>query len=281
MGTREDDFVQHLFATNSHNYLLFFTNKGKVYRMKAYEVPELSRTARGTPIINLIQIDQGEFIEAIIPVREFSSDSSLFFSTKFGVVKKTPLEEFGNIRRNGLFAINMREGDELVGVRLTDGKQEIILGTRRGMSIRFPEQDVRQMGRTATGVKGIALGKDDEVVGMEVVHPEREVVVVTSKGYGKRTLLSEYRTQSRGGKGIKAQNVTKTKGQVVGLKVVTPEEDLMIVTNSGVVIRMNVGGISRMGRYAQGVKLISVKSDEEVATLARVPTEEEEEEEDE
>src|SRR5690606_6966774 len=146
--------------------------------------------------------------------------------------------------------INLREGDELVGVRLTDGEQEIMLGTRRGMSIRFPEQDVRQMGRTATGVKGIALGKDDEVVGMEVVDPEREVVVVTSKGYGKRTPLSEYRTQSRGGKGIKAQNVTKTKGHVVGLKVVSPDEDLMIVTDSGVVIRMNIDGISRMGRYA-------------------------------
>lgn len=280
MGTREDDFVQHLFVTNSHNYLLFFSNKGKVYRMKAYEVPELSRTARGTPIINLIQIDQGEYIEAVIPVREFSPDSYLFFGTKFGVVKKTPLEEFGHIRRNGLFAINLREGDELVGVRLTDGEQEIMLGTRRGMSIRFPEQDVRQMGRTATGVKGIALGKDDEVVGMEVVDPEREVVVVTSKGYGKRTPLSEYRTQSRGGKGIKAQNVTKTKGHVVGLKVVSPDEDLMIVTDSGVVIRMNIDGISRMGRYAQGVKLISVKQDEEVASLARVPTEEEEDEED-
>ncbi|SDC96022.1 DNA gyrase subunit A [Melghirimyces thermohalophilus] len=276
MGTREDDFVQHLFVTNSHNYLLFFSNKGKVYRMKAYEVPELSRTARGTPIINLIQIDQGEYIEAVIPVKEFTPDHYLFFGTRYGVVKKTSLEEFGHIRRNGLFAINLRDGDELVGVRLTDGKQEIILGTRRGMSIRFPEQDVRQMGRTATGVKGIALGDEDEVVGMEVVQPDQEVVIVTSKGYGKRTPLAEYRTQSRGGKGIKAQNVTKAKGQVVGLKVVTPEEDLMIVTTSGVVIRMNVEGISSMSRYAQGVKLISVKKEEEVATLARVDTEEEE-----
>ncbi|MDA8353610.1 MAG: DNA gyrase subunit A [Firmicutes bacterium] len=276
MGTREDDFVQHLFVTNSHNYLLFFSNKGKVYRMKAYEVPELSRTARGTPIINLIQIDQGEYIEAVIPVKEFTPDHYLFFGTRYGVVKKTSLEEFGHIRRNGLFAINLRDGDELVGVRLTDGKQEIILGTRRGMSIRFPEQDVRQMGRTATGVKGIALGDEDEVVGMEVVQPDQEVVIVTSKGYGKRTPLAEYRTQSRGGKGIKAQNVTKAKGQVVGLKVVTPEEDLMIVTTSGVVIRMNVEGISSMSRYAQGVKLISVKKQEEVATLARVDTEEEE-----
>ncbi|PTX53073.1 DNA gyrase subunit A [Melghirimyces profundicolus] len=276
MGTKEGDFVQHLFVTNSHNYLLFFSNKGKVYRMKAYEVPELSRTARGTPLINLIQIDQGEYIEAVIPVKEFSADHYLFFCTKFGVVKKTSLEEFEHIRRNGLFAINLREGDELVGVRLTDGKQEIILGTRRGMSIRFPEQDVRQMGRTATGVKGIALGEKDEVVGMEVVLPEQEVVIVTSKGYGKRTPLSEYRTQIRGGKGIKAQNVTKAKGFVVGLKVVSPEEDLMIVTTSGVVIRMNVEGISSMSRYAQGVKLISVKEDEEVATLARVNTEEDE-----
>lgn len=277
MGTRENDFVQHLFVTNSHNHLLFFSNKGKVYRMKAYEVPELSRTARGTPVINLIQIDQGEYIEAIIPVKEFTSDHYLFFGTKFGVVKKTPLEEFGHIRRNGLFAINLREGDELVGVRLTDGRQELILGTRRGMSIRFSETDVRKMGRTATGVKGIALGENDEVVGMEVVDPDREVVVVTSKGYGKRTPLSDYRNQSRGGKGIKAQNVTKTKGQVVGLKVVSPDEDLMIVTTSGVVIRMNIDGISRMSRYAQGVKLISLKEDE-VATLARVPTDEEEEE---
>src|SRR5699024_7581359 len=276
MGTREDDFVQHLFVTNSHNYLLFFSNKSKVYRMKAYEVPELSRTSWGTPIINLIQINQGEYIEAVIPVKEFTPDHYLFFGTRYGVVKKTSLEEFGHIRRNGLFAINLRDGDELVGVRLTDGKQEIILGTRRGMSIRFPEQDVRQMGRTATGVKGIALGDEDEVVGMEVVQPDQEVVIVTSKGYGKRTPLAEYRTQSRGGKGIKAQNVTKAKGQVVGLKVVTPEEDLMIVTTSGVVIRMNVEGISSMSRYAQGVKLISVKKQEEVATLARVDTEEEE-----
>ncbi|PTM56915.1 DNA gyrase subunit A [Desmospora activa] len=279
MGTRENDFVQHLFGTNSHNTLLFFSNKGKVYRMKAYEVPELSRTARGTPIINLIQIDQGEYIEAVIPVKEFTPDNYLFFGTKHGVVKKTPLEEFGHIRRNGLFAINLREGDELVGVRLTDGEQEIILGTRMGMSIRFPESDVRQMGRTATGVKGIALGDKDEVIGMDIVYPELDTLIVTSKGYGKRTPLSEYRTQSRGGKGIKTQGVTKRKGQVVGLKVVSKEEDLMIVTTAGVVIRMNISGISTMGRYAQGVKLISLREDEEVTTLARVAATDEEEEE--
>lgn len=279
MGTRENDFVQHLFVTNSHNTLLFFSNKGKVYRMKAYEVPELSRAARGTPIINLIQIDQGEYIEAVIPVKEFSPDNYLFFGTKYGVVKKTPLEEFGHIRRNGLFAINLREGDELVGVRLTDGQQEIILGTRMGLSIRFPESDVRQMGRTATGVKGIALGDKDEVIGMDIVYPELDTLIVTSKGYGKRTPLSEYRVQSRGGKGIKTLGVTKRKGEVVGLKVVSEEEDLMIVTTSGVVIRMNISGISTMGRYAQGVKLISLREDEEVTTLARVARTDEEEEE--
>lgn len=278
MGTRDDDFVQHLFVTSSHNYLLFFTNKGKVYRMKAYEIPELSRQARGTAIINLIQIDQGEYIETVIPVKDFTSDSFLFFGTKHGIVKKTSLEEFGNIRRNGLFAINLREGDELIGVKLTDGDQEIMMGTRLGMSIRFPEKDVRYMGRTATGVKGIALGDQDEVVGMDIVQPDKEVMVVTSKGYGKRTPISEYRTQSRGGKGIKTQNITKRKGPVVALRIVSPEEDLMIVTTSGVIIRTNVSGISKMGRYAQGVKLISLKDDGEVATVARVATEEEEEE---
>ncbi|SFS37554.1 DNA gyrase subunit A [Marininema halotolerans] len=279
MGVRDDDFTQHLFVTSSHNHLLFFTNKGKVYRMKAYEVPELGRAARGTAIINLIQVEQGEYIEAIIPVKEFTADSYLFFGTKFGVVKKTALEDFGNIRRNGLFAINLREGDELVGVRLTDGEQEIILGTKNGMSIRFPEQDVRQMGRTATGVKGIALGDEDIVIGMEVVVPGRDVAIVTSKGYGKRTPLSEYRSQSRGGKGIKTQNITKRKGKVVGLKVVSEEEDLMIVTTSGLIIRMNISGISTMSRYAQGVRLMNLRDEEEVATLARVEREEVPEEE--
>ncbi|SDX27551.1 DNA gyrase subunit A [Marininema mesophilum] len=274
MGVRDDDFTQHLFVTSSHNHLLFFTNKGKVYRMKAYEVPELGRAARGTAIINLIQVEQGEYIEAIIPVKNFTADSYLFFSTKFGVVKKTALDEFGNIRRNGLFAINLRDGDELVGVRLTDGEQEIILGTKNGMSIRFPEQDVRKMGRTATGVKGIALGEDDIVIGMEVIVLDRDVAIVTTKGYGKRTPLSEYRTQSRGGKGIKTQNVTKRKGKVVGLKVVSEEEDLMIVTTSGLIIRMNISGISKMSRYAQGVKLMNLREEEEVATLARVEREE-------
>lgn len=279
MGTRDDDFVQHLFVTHSHNHLLFFSNKGKVYRLKAYEVPELGRTARGTPIINLIQIDQDERIQAVIPVKEFTEDNFLFFATAQGVVKKTALTGFDNIRKNGLFAINLRNGDELVAVHMTDGEQEIIMGTSGGMSIRFHEQDVREMGRSATGVKGMTLGDDDVVIDMDIAVPGKEVMIVTTKGYGKRTPLEEYRVQSRGGKGIKTLNITKKNGQVVGHKVISPEEDLMIVTQAGVVIRMNISGISSLGRYAQGVRLIKVDTGQEVSTVARVQLPEEDEEE--
>ncbi|WP_206186522.1 DNA gyrase subunit A [Thermoflavimicrobium daqui] len=279
MGTKDDDFVQNLFVTHSHNYLLFFSNKGKVYRLKAYEVPELGRTARGTPIINLIQIDQGEYIHAIIPVKEFNDENYLIFCTMHGIVKKTALSEFENIRRNGLFAINLREEDELVSVRMTDGDQEIIIGTSTGMSIRFHEADVREMGRSATGVKGITLTDEDYVIDMDIAIPGRDVLIVTKKGYGKRTPLSEYRVQSRGGKGIKTLSITEKKGQVIGHKVVSAEEDLMIITQSGTVIRINVADISVMGRYAQGVKLIAVDGNEEVATVARVQITDEEVEE--
>ncbi len=278
MGTRDDDFVQNLFVTHSHNHLLFFSNKGKVYRLKAYEVPEFGRAARGTPIINLIQIDQNEYIHAVIPVKEFTDDKYLFFATTHGVVKKTSLSEFENIRRNGLFAINLRDGDELVSVRLTDGDQEVIMGTKQGMSIRFHESEVREMGRSATGVKGITLSEDDLVIDMDIVIPDKDVLIVTKNGYGKRTPLEEYRIQSRGGKGIKTLSLTEKKGEVVGHKVVSEEEDLMIVTQSGMVIRLNVADISVLSRYAQGVKLITV-NDDEVSTVARVHITDEEEEE--
>lgn len=277
MGTKDDDFVHHLFATHSHNHLLFFSNKGKVYRMKAYEIPELGRAARGTPIINLIQIDQDERIHAIITVKEFYEDKYLFFATQQGVVKKTSLSEFENIRKNGLFAINLREGDELIGVHLTDGNQEILMGTKQGMSIRFPEMDVRMMGRSATGVKGITLAEDDQVIDMDVVTTGLDVLIVTKKGFGKRTPIEEYRVQSRGGKGIKTMGITARKGEVIGHKVVSPTEDLMIVTQSGIVIRLNINDISSMGRYAQGVKLIRVEGDEEVSTVARVQRTEDDE----
>jgi DNA gyrase subunit A len=277
MDTKDNDFVEHLFVSNTHHFLLFFTNKGKVYRLKAYEIPDLSRTARGTPIINLLQIEQGETVNAVIPVESFEPDRFLFFATKQGVVKKTPLDDYSNIRKIGLIAINLREDDELIGVKLTDGKQEIIMGTSQGMSIRFPEQDVRPMGRSATGVRGINSDDDDFVIDMDVVVPENEVLIVTSKGYGKRTPISEYRIQTRGGKGIKTLNVTEKNGPIVGLKVVQNDEDLMIMTSSGTMIRMSMDGISTMGRNTQGVKLIHIREDDSVATVTRVARSDEQE----
>jgi len=270
MDTKEDDFVTHLFVTNTHQYLMFFTNKGKVYRIKAYEIPELGRTARGTPIINLIQIEAGEKINAVIPVEDFDSDKNLFFATRQGIVKKTPLADYVNIRKGGLIAIHLREDDELIGVKLTDGKQEIIMGTAEGMSIRFSEQDVRTMGRSATGVKGIQLSDGDEVIDMDVVDHICDVLIVTAKGYGKRTPISEYRIQTRGGKGIKTINVTEKNGRVVGLKVVNDDNDLMIITISGTIIRTSVAGISEMGRYTQGVRLIHIREDDEVSSVTEV-----------
>ena len=275
MDTKSEDFVEHLFVTNSHHYLMFFTDKGKAYRLKAYEIPELSRTARGTPIINLIQIEQGETVNAVIPVESFESDNYLFFATCQGVVKKTPLEDYVNIRKGGLIAINLREDDSLIEVKLTDGQQEIIMGTAHGMSIRFKESDVRSMGRSATGVKGITLDKDDTVIGMDVVDRDLDILIVTTKGYGKRTPASDYRSQTRGGKGIKTINITDKNGPVVGLKVVKSEEDLMIITASGTIIRTSMEGISTMGRYAQGVKLINIREDDAVATVCRADKSEE------
>jgi DNA gyrase subunit A len=275
MDTKEHDFVEHLFVTNSHHYLLFFTNKGKVYRLKAYEIPDLSRTARGTPIINLIQIEQGEMVNAVIPVEEFGPDQYLFFATKNGIVKKTSLDDYSNIRKGGLIAINLREDDDLIGVKLTDGNQEIIMGTKQGISIRFPEQDVRPMGRSATGVKGINISSKDAVIDMDVVNNDHDVLIVTSKGYGKRTPMSEYRIQSRGGKGIKTLNVTSKNGLVISLKVVRDEEDLMIITESGTIIRTSMSGINTMGRNTQGVRLIHTREDDEVATVTRVEKSEE------
>lgn len=270
MGTHENDFVQHMITTNSHNYLLFFTNKGKVYRLKAYEFPELSRTAKGTPIINLLQIEQGESIQTVIPVKEFDDQQYLFFTTKQGIVKKSALSSFSHIRKVGLFAIQLREDDELVSVHLTDGQQDIILGTRYGMSIRFPESDVRMMGRSATGVKGIHLDEGDTVIDMDIVNDNSEVLIVTSNGYGKRTTADSYRIQTRGGKGIKTLHLTEKNGFIAGLKVVTSDNDLMLVTSAGIIIRLCIGDISLMGRNTQGVKLIALKQDEEVSTVTKV-----------
>jgi DNA gyrase subunit A len=277
MGTNEDDFVEHLITTSTHDTILFFTNKGKVYRSKGYEIPEYSRTAKGIPIINLLGIEKGEWVNAIIPVEEFVDDWFLFLTTKEGVSKRSPLTSFANIRNNGLIALNLREGDELISVRLTDGTKHMIIGTKKGMLIRFPETDVRSMGRTATGVKGITLDSDDEVVGMEVLEEENDILIVTKNGYGKRTPASEYRIQGRGGKGIKTCHITEKNGDLVSMRAVTGEEDLMLITTGGVLIRIDVAGISTMGRNTQGVKLISIKENENeyVATVAKVEKEEE------
>jgi DNA gyrase subunit A len=278
MNTNEDDFVEHLLITSTHNTILFFTNKGKVYRAKGYEIPEFGRTAKGIPIVNLLEIDKDEWINTIITIDEFNDNSFLFFTTKEGIAKRSPLSSFVNIRNNGLIAISLREGDELISVKLTDGSKDIIVGTKKGMLIRFPETDVRTMGRNATGVKAITLDADDEVVGMEILDEGSDVLVVTKNGYGKRTPASEYRIQSRGGKGLKTCNITEKNGDVVAVKTVTGEEDLMLITASGILIRIAVSDISRMGRNTQGVKLIRLSDDNEneyVATVAKVPKEEE------
>ncbi|PAE18376.1 DNA gyrase subunit A [Bacillus sp. 7504-2] len=278
MGTNEDDFVEHLITTSTHDTLLFFTNKGKVYRAKGYEIPEFSRTAKGLPIINLLEVDKGEWVNAIIPVEEFVDDWFLFFTTKEGVSKRSPLSSFAHIRNNGLIALNLREGDELISVRLTDGNKEIIIGTKNGMLIRFPETDVRSMGRTATGVKGITINQEnDEVIGMEVLDEGSDILIVTKNGYGKRTPAEEYRIQGRGGKGIKTCNITDKNGDLVAMKAVTGEEDLMLITTGGVIIRMAVNDISTMGRNTQGVRLIRLNESESefVSTVAKVEREEE------
>lgn len=278
MGTNDDDFVEQLLTTSTHDTILFFTNKGKVYRAKGYEIPEYSRTAKGLPIINLLSVEKGEWINAIIPVSEFVDDWYLFFTTKEGISKRSPLSQFANIRNNGLIAVGLREQDELISVKLTDGSKDIIIGTKNGMLIRFPESDVRSMGRTASGVKGITLDESDEVVGMEILEESVDVLIVTSNGYGKRTPSGEYRVQSRGGKGLKTCNITEKNGPVVSVKAATGEEDVMLITASGIIIRMDVDTISKMGRNTQGVKLIKLDENVSVSTVALVQKEEEQEE---
>lgn len=270
MGTNEDDFVEHLLTTSTHDTILFFTNKGKVYRKKGYEIPEYSRTAKGLPIINMLEIDKGEWINTIIAVEEVLEDWFLFFATKEGIVKRTPVSAFANIRNNGLIALNLRENDELISVKLTDNDKDIVIGTKNGLLIRFPETDVRPMGRTATGVKGINLTENDEVVGMEILEEDHDVLVVTKNGYGKRTPAADYRIQSRGGKGLITCHITEKTGSVVAVETVKGDEDLMLITAGGVLIRMAVEDISVMGRNTQGVILIRLDEEGSVATVAKV-----------
>ena len=278
-GVKDDDFVRELVSTSTHDHLLFFTNKGRVYRLKGYEIPEYGRTAKGLPIVNLLKLDEGESIQTIINVEQDRSDEAyLFFTTRQGLVKRTNVAEFSNIRQNGLKALNLRDEDELINVFLTDGNTDVIIGTKYGYSVRFNEAVVRNMGRSATGVRGVNLREGDKVVGASVVTDQDEVLIITEKGYGKRTMASEYPTKGRGGKGIKTANITEKNGPLAGLLTVKGDEDLMIITDTGVMIRTSVGNISQTGRSTQGVKVMRLDQDAKIVTFTTVQPEEKDEE---
>ncbi len=270
MGTNDDDFVEHLLYTSTHDTILFFTSKGKVYRKKGYHIPEYGRTAKGLPLVNLLEISKDEKVTAVIRVEEFKDDDFFFFTTREGVSKRTPVSNYANIRQNGLIAISLREEDELISVKLTDGNQEMVIGTRDGALIRFPETDIRSMGRTASGVRGIRLREGDSVVGMEILEQGDNILVITEKGFGKQTKESEYRVQSRGGMGIRTCQITDKNGPLVAVQTVNGTEDIMLITINGILIRMDVNDISTTGRSTQGVRLIRLAEDETVATVARV-----------
>ncbi len=278
-GVKDDDFVRELVSTSTHDHLLFFTNKGRVYRLKGYEIPEYGRTAKGLPIVNLLKLDEGESIQTIINVEQDRSDEAyLFFTTRQGVVKRTNVAEFSNIRQNGLKALNLRDEDELINVFLTDGNTDVIIGTKYGYSVRFNEAVVRNMGRSATGVRGVNLRDGDKVVGASVITDQDEVLVITEKGYGKRTMAGEYPTKGRGGKGIKTANITEKNGPLAGLLTVKGDEDLMIITDTGVMIRTGVANISQTGRSTQGVKVMRLDQDAKIVTFTTVQADEKDEE---
>ena len=278
-GVKDDDFVRELVSTSTHDHLLFFTNKGRVYRLKGYEIPEYGRTAKGLPIVNLLKLDEGESIQTIINVEQDRSDESyLFFTTRQGLVKRTNVAEFSNIRQNGLKALNLRDEDELINVFLTDGNTDVIIGTKYGYSVRFNEAVVRNMGRSATGVRGVNLRDGDKVVGASAITDQDEVLVITEKGYGKRTMVGEYPTKGRGGKGIKTANITEKNGPLAGLLTVKGDEDLMIITDTGVMIRTGVANISQTGRSTQGVKVMRLDQDAKIVTFTTVQADEKDEE---
>ncbi len=275
MDVHDDDFIEHLLTTSTHDVLLFFTNAGKVYRMKAYEIPEYGRTAKGIPVINLLGVNSGEKIQAVVNVTgdASASDNYLFFTTVKGVVKRTPVQEFANIRSNGLKAITLKDDDELIGVTITDGHQNVIIGTHDGYAVSFDETTVRSMGRTASGVRGIRLRDDDFVIGFDVLKPDSNVFIITEKGYGKQTPAADYPIKGRGGKGIKTANVTEKNGHLAGLTTVDGQEDIMVMTNQGVMIRFNIETVSQTGRATLGVRLMRLGDDGQVATMAKVDPE--------
>ncbi len=274
MTTREEDFVEKLFVTSTHNHVLFFTNKGKMYRLKAYEIPEAGRQAKGTAIVNLLQLDPEEKVTATICVREFEEDKYLFFATRKGVVKKTDFMAYNTARRSGLAAIVLDEGDELIHVELTDGKQDVLLATYNGMCIRFNESDARPLGRVSHGVRGIRLASEnDYVVGMGIVTEDADLLVVTEKGYGKKTALSEYKTQNRGGQGVNTYRLSESTGNIAGIRMVTESDDIMLITSDGTIIRMKTREISRIGRLTKGVRLMRL-DDVYVVSIARTDEQE-------
>ncbi len=276
-GKKIDDCAEHLFMTTTHNNILFFTNKGRVYRQKGYEVPEAGRTAKGTAIVNLLPVEADEKITAVIPVREFKEEYYMFMATDRGTVKKTNLTDFASVRKSGIIAINLDEEEELIGVELTDGNSEIMLATRNGIAIRFDEQDVRAMGRTAHGVRGITLNPGDEVVAMDSVSSaESEVLTATELGLGKRTAVNAYRKQTRGGKGVINIKITEKTGLVIGMRVINPKQEIMMITANGIIIRFDGKGVSQFGRNTQGVKLITLNNDDKVVSLTAIAADEEE-----
>ena len=277
MSTREEDFVKEIFTTSTHDTVLFFSNKGKLYRLRGYEIPEAGRTAKGTAIVNLLSLDSGEKITAIIPISNFDEGKYLLMATRNGLIKKTPLKEYDSSRKTGLLAINLKDEDELIDVRMTDGEDNIVLVTSKGMSITFDEKDVRPVGRSAQGVLGIRLDEDDFVIGMESVlanDKKATLLAITENGFGKRTELDEYRVQNRGGRGVITYKITPKTGNIVGIRIATEDEDVMLITNSGTIIRLKVADISILGRATQGVTLMRTNGDEKVVSIETIAPEE-------
>jgi DNA gyrase subunit A len=274
MQTRDEDVVKNLFLSSNHSYLLFFTNKGKVYRIKTWEIPEAGRNAKGTPIVNVLEMTADEKITAVICARDYSDDSGyLMMITKSGIIKKTPVNMFNNIRKSGLIAVNLKDNDELISVQKTDGTMNIFVVTKFGMAIRFDENDLRSLGRTATGVKAINLNEGDCVIGAEIISDDKKVLIVSEKGFGKCTESNSFKVQNRGGKGLKAYKITEKTGNIIGLAMVNDNEELIMVTSEGIIIRIRIRDISTVGRVAQGVKLINVGDDVTVVSMAKISEE--------
>ncbi len=273
-GTKDDDFIEHMFIASTHQYILFFTDRGKVYWLKVHEIPESGRAARGRSIINILQKDKEENITAFVAVKEFSDDKYLIMATERGTIKKTVLSAYGNVRKGGINAINLVKGDKLIEVKMTDGNNDIVLGTRNGFAIRFNEKDARNMGRVATGVRGVRLGKGDIVVGMLVIkHQGASILVVTQNGYGKRSDIKDYRITRRGGKGVITVKTTDKVGKLIALMGVVDRDELVIITTKGMVIRQAVKNLRVMGRNTQGVKVINLKDRDSIADIAKVVSE--------